>query len=41
MTLYLDTCALVKLYVAEPGSTLARATVDHWRFIATSAIAYV
>jgi predicted nucleic acid-binding protein len=41
VTLYLDTSALVKLYVAEPGSRRVRAMVDHWAVIATSGLAYV
>lgn len=41
MRLYLDTSALVKLYVDEEGSPLVRSAVDQARLIATSAIAYV
>lgn len=41
MTLYLDTSALVKLYVDEEGSPIVRSGVDQAGLIATSAIAYV
>jgi len=41
MTLYLDTSALVKLYVDEVGSPLVRSAVDQAELIATSAIAYI
>ncbi|MGQ0572333.1 MAG: type II toxin-antitoxin system VapC family toxin [Armatimonadota bacterium] len=41
MNLYLDTSALVKLYVNEDGSTPVRQAVDEARLVATSAIAYV
>ncbi len=41
MILYLDTSALVKLYVAEEGSPLVRQAVADAERIATSAIAYV
>lgn len=41
MRLYLDTSALVKLYVDEEGSPLVRSAVDQAGLIATSAIAYV
>ena len=41
MRLYLDTSALVKLYVDEEGSPLVRSAVDQASLIATSAIAYV
>ncbi|MEX2146907.1 MAG: type II toxin-antitoxin system VapC family toxin [Candidatus Rokuibacteriota bacterium] len=41
MTLYLDTSALVKLYVDEEGSELVREGVEEARFVSTSAIAYV
>jgi predicted nucleic acid-binding protein len=41
MRLYLDTSALVKLYVDEEGSPVVRSTVDQAELIATSTIAYV
>ncbi|MCX5735242.1 MAG: type II toxin-antitoxin system VapC family toxin [candidate division NC10 bacterium] len=41
MTLYLDTSALVKLYVAEEGSPLVHQAVANTPSVATSAIAYV
>jgi predicted nucleic acid-binding protein len=41
MRLYLDTSALVKLYVDEEGSPLVRSAVDQASLIATSAVAYV
>jgi len=41
MTLYLDTSALVKLYVDEEGAATVRGAVDQAELIATSAIAYV
>lgn len=41
MRLYLDTSALVKLYVDEEGSSLVRSAVDQSTLISTSAIAYV
>ena len=41
MNLYLDTSALVKLYIAEEGSPLARAAVGDARLVATSVVAYV
>lgn len=41
MRLYLDTSALVKLYVDEEGSPLLRSAVDRAALVATSAIAYV
>ncbi len=41
MRLYLDTSALVKLYVDEEGSSVVRNVVDQAGLIATSAIAYV
>ena len=41
MRLYLDTSALVKLYVDEEGSPFVRRAVDRAGLIATSAIAYV
>ncbi|MBI2466953.1 MAG: type II toxin-antitoxin system VapC family toxin [Candidatus Rokubacteria bacterium] len=41
MRLYLDTSALVKLYVEEEGSAAARGAVEGAELIATSAVAYV
>lgn len=41
MRLYLDTSALVKLYVEEDGSALMREAVREADAVATSAIAYV
>lgn len=41
MKLYLDTSALVKLYVDEEGSTGCRRAVAEAELVATSAIAYV
>lgn len=41
MKLYLDTSALVKLYVDEAGSPIVRHAVDQAELIATAAIAYV
>ena len=41
MRLYLDTSALVKLYVDEEGAATVRSAVDQAELIATSAIAYV
>ena len=41
MRLYLDTSALVKLYVEEEGSILVREAVQKSATVATSAIAYV
>ena len=41
MTLYLDTSALVKLYVAEEGSPIVHQAVANATSVATSAIAYV
>jgi len=40
LRLYLDTSALVKLYVEEQGSTLVREWVQEATAVATSAIAY-
>ncbi len=40
MILYLDTSALVKLYVREPGSTALRAHADKAGALATSMVAY-
>lgn len=41
MTLYLDTSALVKLYVSEPGSKRVKAAVDATSAVVTSRLAYV
>lgn len=41
MRLYLDTSALVKLYIDEDGSPLVRWHVGQARLVATSMIAYV
>lgn len=41
MNLYLDTSALVKLYVEEDGTELARGWTEAARVVATSTIAYV
>ena len=41
MRLYLDTSALVKLYVEEDGSGAVRRAVGQSRPVATSAVAYV
>ena len=41
MRLYLDTSALVKLYVEEEESALVRSAAERAGLIATSAIAYV
>jgi len=41
LRLYLDTSALVKLYVAEEGSALVRETVQRVETVAASGIAYV
>ncbi len=41
MRLYLDTSALVKLYVEEEGSSLVRKAVEEAETVATSIIAYV
>lgn len=41
MTLYLDTSALVKMYVDEEGSDSVRAVVQQADAVGTSAIAYV
>lgn len=40
MTVYLDTSALVKLYVAETGSDAVTALVQEAQVVATSAVAY-
>jgi predicted nucleic acid-binding protein len=39
--LYLDTSALVKLYVVEDGSALVRKSVDEAETVATSLVSYV
>ncbi|MBI4588220.1 MAG: type II toxin-antitoxin system VapC family toxin [Candidatus Rokubacteria bacterium] len=41
MRLYLDTSALVKLYVDEEGSPMIRSAIEQAGLIATSAIAYI
>jgi len=41
MILYLDTSALVKLYVEEPGSQEVRREVEESRIVSTSRVAYV
>lgn len=41
MIVYLDTSALVKLYIEEPGSSEVRALVGAAQIIATSRVAYV
>jgi predicted nucleic acid-binding protein len=41
MRLYLDTSALVKLYVDEEGSPLVRSAVERAGVVSTSAITYV
>lgn len=41
MILYLDTSALVKLYIAEPGSGEVRKAVGAAQIVATSRLAYV
>jgi predicted nucleic acid-binding protein len=41
VNLYLDTSALVKLYVTEESAELVRETVAQARLVATAAIAYV
>lgn len=41
MKLYLDTSALVKLYVEEEGSHVVRSAIERAGLSATSAIAYV
>ena len=41
MTAYLDTSALVKLYVQEPGSERVRQAVDRATHVATSRVTYV
>jgi len=41
MIAYLDSSALVKLYIQEPGSSEVRALVSEARIVATSRVAYV
>ena len=41
MTLYLDTSALVKLYILEEGTEAVRIAVEGTGLVVTSAIAYV
>ena len=41
MRLYLDTSALVKLYVVEEGSSLVRKSVEEAETVATSLVSYV
>jgi len=41
MILYLDTSALVKLYIAEPGSQEVKALVESAQIVSTSRMAYV
>ena len=41
MILYLDTSALVKLYVKEPGSQAVRALLEKAQIVSTSRVAYV
>ena len=41
MRLYLDTSALVKLYVDEPGTPLVRKRVAEAQLVATATLAYV
>ncbi len=41
MKLYLDTSALVKLYVEEEGSSVVRSGVEDSEIVATSEIAYL
>jgi len=41
MILYLDTSALVKLYIDEPGSEEVREKVKAARIVSTSRVAYV
>ena len=41
MTLYVDTSALVKLYVDEEGAEAVRSAVERTDVVVTSAIAYV
>jgi len=41
MILYLDTSALVKFYVEEPGSRAVRALLERAQVVSTSRVAYV
>jgi predicted nucleic acid-binding protein len=41
MILYLDTSALAKLYVEEPGSQAVRAFLERAQVVSTSRVAYV
>jgi predicted nucleic acid-binding protein len=41
MILYLDTSALVKIYVDEPGSNIVRSVVAQAKMVASHQIAYV
>jgi predicted nucleic acid-binding protein len=41
MILYLDTSALVKLYVKEPGSKAVRVLLERAHVVSTSRVAYV
>jgi predicted nucleic acid-binding protein len=41
MILYLDTSALVKLYVKEPGSKAVRALLERARVVSTLRVVYV
>lgn len=41
MRLYLDTSALVKLYLEEEGAVLVRTAVERSQLVATSSIGYV
>jgi predicted nucleic acid-binding protein len=41
MILYLDTSALVKFYVEEPGSRVVRALLERAQVVSTSRVAYV
>ena len=41
MILYLNTSALLKLYVEEPGSQAVMALLERARVVSTSRVAYV
>lgn len=41
MNLYLDTSALVKLYMAEPGRTVVTTAIEQATVVGTSMVAYV
>lgn len=41
MILYLDTSALIKLYIDEPGSEMVKEFLDASQIISTSCVAYV